>query len=390
MSNNQITARLAELKISSKEIQAARLAFFVPGFAISTWAPMIPMVKERLALGADVLGLLLLCIGVSAFVVMPFAGKLGQKWGCQKLLMLTTILLAFGIIVLPCLPNILSYAFALALLGAVMGATEVTMNINAVIVEKLACRRLMSSMHAFWSIGCFASAGLFSLLASWGLAVTSIACLHCAIMLAIIAYTGRHWLPYKAQGGERTFVLPHGIVIIIGVLACISFLVEGAIMDWSGIFLTEAKQLDLSLAGAGYAIFSIAMLIMRLIGDKVVQLLGEQKAVISGTLLAALSFAGLVATNNIYLNALAFILIGVGCSNVVPVFYSALKEQKAMPIGEAVTAVTSLGYTGVILGPALLGFIAHCINISAVFELMSILLLIEVLIAKYVFTKLKI
>ena len=161
-------------------------------------------------------------------------------------------------------------------------------------------------------------------------------------------------------------------------------------MDWSGIFLTEAKQLDLSLAGAGYAIFSIAMLIMRLIGDKVVQLLGEQKAVISGTLLAALSFAGLVATNNIYLNALAFILIGVGCSNVVPVFYSALKEQKAMPIGEAVTAVTSLGYTGVILGPALLGFIAHGINISAVFELMSILLLIEVLIAKYVFTKLKI
>ena len=390
MSNNQITARLAELKISSKEIQAARLAFFVPGFAISTWAPMIPMVKERLALGADVLGLLLLCIGVSAFVVMPFAGKLGQKWGCQKLLMLTTILLAFGIIVLPCLPNILSYAFALALLGAVMGATEVTMNINAVIVEKLACRRRMSSMHAFWSIGCFASAGLFSLLASWGLAVTSIACLHCVIMLAIIAYTGRHWLPYKAQGGERTFVLPHGIVIIIGVLACISFLVEGAIMDWSGIFLTEAKQLDLSLAGAGYAIFSIAMLIMRLIGDKAVQLLGEQKAVISGTLLAALSFAGLVATNNIYLNALAFILIGVGCSNVVPVFYSVLKEQKAMPIGEAVTAVTSLGYTGVILGPALLGFIAHGINISAVFELMSILLLIEVLIAKYVFAKLKI
>lgn len=91
------------------------------------------------------------------------------------------------------------------------------MNINAVIVEKLACRRLMSSMHAFWSIGCFASAGLFSLLASWGLSCYQYRL--CVIMLAIIAYTGRHWLPYKAQGGERTFVLPHGIVIIIGILA---------------------------------------------------------------------------------------------------------------------------------------------------------------------------
>ena len=263
------------------------------------------------------------------------------------------------------------------------------MNLNSVIVEKLDGRRLLSGMHAFWSIGCFASAGLFSLLASLGLSATLIASLHCVIMLTIIAYFGRSWLDYHAPGGEKSFALPKGIVIVIGTLSCISFLVEGAIMDWSGVLLTEVKHLDMALAGTGYAIFSVAMLVMRLIGDKTVQLLGEQKAVIGGVLLTAAGFALLIASNALLLNALAFILIGIGCSNIVPVFYSILKYQTAMPISAAVTSVTSLGYTGVILGPALLGFIAHGINISAVFKLLAILLVIEAIIAKFVFNKLK-
>ena len=390
MNINKPDSDLATLSVTQKDVNAARMAFFIPGFAVSTWAPMIPMVKERLNLGADVLGILLLCIGISAFIVMPFAGMLGQKWGCKKVLLLTTTLLALDTILLSCLPSIAAYACSLALFGAAMGSTEVTMNLNSVIVEKLDGRRLMSGMHAFWSIGCFVSAGLFSLLASQGLPVAIIASLHCAIMLAIIAYFGRSWLNYHAPGGEKSFALPKGIVIVIGSLSCISFLVEGAVMDWSGVLLTEVKQLDMSLAGIGYAIFSVAMLVMRLIGDKAVQLLGEQKAVIGGSLLTAAGFALLITSNVLALNALAFILIGIGCSNIVPVFYSILKFQRAMPISAAVTSITSLGYTGVILGPALLGFIAHAINISAVFELLAALLIIEAAIAKFVFNKLKI
>ena len=147
--------------------------------------------------------------------------------------------------------------------------------------------------------------------------------------------------------------------------------------------------MDIALAGTGYAIFSVAMLIMRLLGDKTVQFLGEQKAVIGGSFVTAAGFALVVVLDNLYLNALAFILIGLGCANIVPVFYSLLKYQKDMPISAAVTSVTSLGYTGVILGPALLGFVAHGININAVFELIALMLVIEAGIAKYVFCKLK-
>lgn len=379
MQINKPDNTLQNISVGSKEINAARVAFFLPGFVISTWAPMIPMVKARLKLEADVLGLLLLCIGISAFIFMPLAGALVQRFGCKKVVITGATLMALISVLLSCLQNIWSYAIALAFFGAVMGATDVSMNTNAVIVEKLAGRRLLSGMHAFWSIGCFASAGLFSVLASSGSNVT----------LALLAVFGRHLLDYKIPGGEKAFAIPRGIVIVLGILACISFLVEGAVMDWSGVLLTEVKNMDIALAGTGYAIFSVAMLIMRLLGDKTVQFLGEQKAVIGGSIVTAAGFALVVVLDNLYLNAFAFILIGLGCANIVPVFYSLLKYQKGMPISAAVTSVTSLGYTGVILGPALLGFVAHGINISAVFELVALLLVIEAGIAKYVFCKLK-
>ena len=160
-------------------------------------------------------------------------------------------------------------------------------------------------------------------------------------------------------------------------------------MDWSGVFITEVKNVDLALAGSGYAIFSVAMLIMRLLGDKAVQKIGERKAVIGGSLLAAASFALLVWADNLYLSAIAFVGIGLCSANIVPVLYSLLKFQKDMPISAAVTAITSLGYTGVILGPAALGFIAHGFGITAVFELLALLMLLEAIIAAYVFKRIE-
>lgn len=380
---------LRSIVVGRKEINAARVAFFIPGFIISTWAPMIPIIKNRLNLEADILGLLLLCIGLSAFFTMPVAGILGKKYGCRRVIISASIIMSLVMVTLSILPNVISYALALIIFGSSMGIMDVNMNVNAVIVEKVAEKRLLSGMHAFWSIGCFASAGLFSLLATIGLSVPTIATLHCAIIFVILFVFSPYFLSYKSPGGEKAVAIPQGIVVFFGILACICFLAEGAVMDWSGVFITEEKNVDLSLAGAGYAIFSVAMLVMRLLGDKTVQTLGERKAVIGGAILAAASFALLVAADNLYLSALAFIGIGLCAANIVPVLYSLLKYQKDMPISAAVTAITSLGYTGVILGPAALGFIAHGFGITSVFELLALLMLLEAFIAIYVFKKLQ-
>ena len=159
-------------------------------------------------------------------------------------------------------------------------------------------------------------------------------------------------------------------------------------MDWSGVFLTEAKGLDLSLAGIGYAIFSVAMLVIRFIGDKAVQVIGEQRICVFGAVIAGIGFLLVVLIDNFYLMPLGFILIGLGAANIVPVLYSLLKNQNDMPINAAVTAITCMGYTGVILGPAVLGFIAHGAGITFVFYLLAALFMMEAVLAKYIFNKL--
>lgn len=372
-------------KVGLKEQFAARIIFFVSGFAIATWAPMIPLVKDRLNIGADVLGLLILCTGVSSFLMMPIAGLFARKFGCQKVLRVMGFFMGAEIVFLSMLPSVWLYAVFLFILGAIGGTMNVNMNIHAVIVEKLSKKRMMSSMHALWSVGCFMGAGLFSLLAKLDLSATQIALLHCFVIFAIMLYFGRYFLPYKGSGNEKAIAIPKGIVGLFGILAVISFLGEGGMMDWSGIFLNEAKGVDLSLAGVGYAVFSAAMLIGRLIGDKVVQMLGEQKVVIFGGIMASLGYITAIVIDDFIVVQIGFILLGLGAANIVPVVYTLLGKQSIMPINSAVTAVTSVGYLGVMFGPALLGFIAHGIGITAVFCILAALFIIQSLIARYVF-----
>ena len=375
--------------VTNKEIMAARMAFFIPSFAMSTWAPMIPIVKARLNIDADILGMLLLCIGVSALAVMPVSSILARRFGCRRVIAAGGVLTALSLVPLSCLDSVWGYVIMLFLFGATLGIGDVTMNINAVVVEIAAKRRLLSSMQAFWSIGCLSGVGCFALLATLGLSVELIAILHCLALLAIIGYCGRGWLDYRSGDTKKTFVMPHGIIIVFGIVMGILFLVEGAVMDWSGILLTEEKQLDMSLAGIGYALFSAATLIMRLLGDTLVQRLGERTVLLGGSILAAVGLAVMVWSDNIYLSGVSFALLGIGCANIIPTIYSMLKYQHTMPIGDAVASISCIGYTGVILGPAFLGFVAQTIDINAVFELLVWLMLLEAAMGRYIFGKLK-
>lgn len=378
---------LSTFKVGKKEQMAARMAFFISGFAVSTWAPMIPAVKDKLHIGADVLGMLLLSIGISAFIFMPLAGIFSRSYGCKKVLRVAIVVMALDLVILSLLGNIWSFLVFLVVFGAAMGCIDVNMNLNAVIVENASKKRMMSGMHALWSIGCFAGAGLFSLLAKVGLNMTFIAAVHSFIVLAFTVIYSRHFLNFKGAGNEKPIAIPKGIVVFFGLLACITFLGEGAVMDWSGVLLTEVKNTELSLAGVGYAVFSVAMLCMRLVGDKIVAALGEEKTVIFGSLTGVLGLLSVIFLENFYVIQLGFVLMGIGLANIVPTIYSLTKYQTDMPINAAVTAITSMGYTGVILGPAVLGFVAHGFGITQVFYLLAILLALQAAAVKYYFAK---
>ena len=153
------------------------------------------------------------------------------------------------------------------------------------------------------------------------------------------------------------------------------------------LLLTEVKNTELSLAGVGYAVFSVAMLCMRLLGDKIVAVLGEEKTLVFGSVIGAIGFLSVIFLENFYAIQLGFVLMGLGLANIVPTIYSLTKYQKVMPINAAVTAITSMGYTGVILGPAVLGFVAHGFGITQVFYLLAVLLAAQAIAVNYYLAK---
>lgn len=366
---------LSSFHAGPREIWASKSAFFAGGFIMSTWAPMIPYIKQALDIQPDILGLLLLSIGLAAFLFMPLSGVLTRYMGCRAVVTAATGVMTAVLLVLPWLPAVSWYFVALFILGAAMGTLDVGMNLNSVVVERVSGKRILSAVHAFWSIGCFCGAGLFTLLAEMGFSISWIAILHGALTAFVMLYFYPSLLPFHGDSQQKVFALPRGVIMILGIMTCLSFLAEGAIMDWSGVLLSEAKGVDLSQAGIGFASYSAAMLIMRLVGDHIVQKTGEIQVIIGGSLIGAAGFLGITLFEGLPILIPCFLLLGIGMSNVVPTFYSILAHQKDMPMDSAVTAITCMGYSGVILGPSILGFLAQHFGLLAVFYMLVALLI---------------
>lgn len=370
------------------EQRATRAVFFVAGFCTASWAPLVPLLKERLGIAEDVLGLLLLCIGIGSLLTMPLSGAAAARLGCRRVLAAACTAYAFILLLLCQVSSLWLAVPALLCFGALMGCIDVVVNIQAVIVEKAAGRRLMSGMHGLWSVGGFAGAGMFGIwVALIGLTPLVSTAIAAGIILSILALSVRYLLPYGGDAGGRLIAIPHGIVTFVGIIACIAFLVEGAIMDWSGVFLTMVRGFDLSMAGTGFTVFSAAMLIMRLVGDWVVQKLGQKRVVLGGSGLAFLGFLLVIFAPDRLLLFLGFFCIGLGSANIVPVFFSLLGKQDVMPINMAVPAVSTLGYLGILLGPAAIGFLAHQTSLFTAFGFLAAMVVLQAIVAAYVYRR---
>lgn len=376
-------------EIGMREVHAARAFFFIGGFGTATWAPLVPLLRERLMVGDDVLGMLLLCIGVGSLLTMPLSGALAMRLGCRRVVMTAAILFAAILLFVSCV-DALSLAVPIVLIfGAVMGCIDVVVNIVAVLVEKGIGRRIMSGMHAFWSLGGFVGAGLYGVwVGLLGLTPFQSTAIAAGLILLLTAVFGRHLIPYGGGGGAL-LALPRGIIVFVGMTAFIAFLSEGAVMDWGGVYLTTVRSMDLALAGTGYSVFSAAMLTMRFLGDRVVQRIGALPVAVGGALLA---FGGILLVMFAPVDALlyvGFFAIGIGSANIVPVFFSLMGRQNVMPVSAAVSAVSTMGYLGILAGPAAIGFVSSLTTLQTAFAMLAALSILQAAIGFYVFKRIQ-
>ncbi len=355
--------------------RATRAAFFVAGFGTAAWAPLVPYAKSRLGLDAGALGLLLLCLGVGSIVTMPLAGALTAQFGCRRVIWAAGSLVAVTLPFLAALSNGPLLALALFAFGAGFGGFGVAANVQAVLVEKAAGRAVMSGFHALFSIGGLAGAGGMTALLWTGLSPLVATVCVAAVIVGVLGVFGAHLLPHGGAAGAPSFAWPHGVVLGLGALCFIVFLAEGAMLDWSAVVMTALHGVPASRAGFGYAAFAIAMAAGRLGGDGIVRSLGGPVILAAGASCAAAGLAVAVLTPSSVAALLGFAMVGVGASNIVPVLFSAVGRQTVMAPNLAVAAVSTMGFSGILTGPALIGFVAQVTSLPIAFLGVSGLLL---------------
>jgi MFS family permease len=361
---------------------ATRLAFLATGLALSCWAPLVPFAKARLGVDEGQLGLLLLCLGFGSILAMPITGMLCARLGARPMILLGGVGAGLLLPALAFANSPLVLGAALLGFGAGVGTLDVAINAHAVEVEAAARRPLMSGFHAQFSIGGFIGAGGMTLLLSLGVAPLPSALCAGVLTLVIIGGARGGLLRVKPHGSEAAFAFPKGIVLLIAGLAAVTFLIEGAILDWSALLITSKNIVPASQGGVGYMLFSAAMTVGRLSGDGIVARLGARRMLIVGGLLAVIGFGVLLAMPWRPIAMAGFLMIGLGASNLVPVLFSAAGRQRTMPPALAIAAITTTGYAGILAGPAAVGFVAQAVGLTASFWLLAALMCLVPLLAR--------
>jgi len=361
---------------------ATRIAFFIAGFGVACWAPLVPFAKARLLVNEGVLGLLLLCLGVGSIMAMTLTGYINARYGSRPMILAGCIGLSIILPLLSLARTPLELGSLLFVFGAALGTLDVAMNIHAVVVEKASGVTLMSGFHALYSIGGFVGAGFmtFLLSAHFG-AFTSTLIGAIAMLIATAIVWPRLLRGGPTEAGHHS-VIPRGIVWLLSLLTAITFLAEGAVLDWSALLMTSSRLVTDARGGLGYMLFSVAMTTGRLFGDRIVGRIGDRATLFWGSILAAVGFA-LVATATIALVAMVgFVLIGAGASNIVPVLFRRAGAQTVMPAGLAVAAISTFGYAGILAGPAAVGFVAKLSSLPTAFWMLAGLLAIVTISAR--------
>jgi MFS family permease len=360
---------------------AVATAFGLNGIAFGNWFVRIPAVQENLDLSASNLGVALLGLPGGAVVAMPFAGWLVSRYGSRPVLWGATIAVAALIAAPGLAPSLLTLTAALFVLGAATGAMDVSMNAQGVAVERRYRRPIMSSFHAAFSACAMAGAVAGGVIASRGVGVEEHLVGVAAFCLPIAVGFGFWLLPagtdiVARRPGVRQ--MPHipRPLLALGIVGFCGLLAEGAMADWSAVFLRQEIGAGPGLAAAGFAIFSATMTMGRFSGDWIINRFGALLIIRAGSVVSAAGLGLAVIVDHAYTVLAGFALVGIGLSVVVPIVFSAAARMRGVASGPAIAVVTTTGYLGFMVGPPAIGFLADLISLRGAFGMVVALILL--------------
>lgn len=362
---------------------AVAAMFFANGFIIGSWAPQIPLVLSRLGISETTLGLLILIFGLGALVAMPWCGYLMARHGSRAVLRVFAVLSSFALLLVALSETIWLAAPAMFFLGGVIGAMDVAMNTNAVVVEKRLGRAIMSSSHGFWSLGGFAGGAI------GGVVIQGVGHLLHAGMVTVVVFAIVAVAFGMLADGDRPAAHEHArfswpsnpLVYLVGFMALFSMIPEGAVLDWAALYLQQEMGSDIATAGFAFAAFSATMAAMRFLGDGVRNRFGAVATLRVSALIAAVGMMVAGMAPHAWIAIAAFAFAGLGIANMVPIAFSAAGNQDGVESGTGMSVVTTMGYSGILVAPSAIGFLGERVGFAPIFIALSGLLVVVCLMA---------
>lgn len=359
--------------------------FGANGFAMGAWVPQIPPLMPRHDIDESTLGLVILALGLGAVAAMFFAGRLMERFGGRAVLTCFSLGLTLTLPALVFAPNLASLAVAAAIFGAIAGCMDVAMNAAAVNVERALGRAIMSASHGFWSLGGFIGSLVGSwVLAHWGgkeqalLSALVILLMVCAALPLLLSDP-----PQPAQTRTKTPLVSRDPALwLLGFLALICMVPEGAVMDWAAIYLGAELGADTFRAGLGFAVFAATMAIMRFSGDALRNRFGAVRTLRLSALVGAAGLFLAACAPGTILALAGFAFAGLGVANLVPILFSAAGNHPGLAPAQAISTVTMVGYAGILVAPASIGVIAEEIGFRATYGALALMLVGVAVLAK--------
>jgi hypothetical protein len=355
---------------------AVLAAFFFNGLILATWVSRIPAVQSKLDMSEGTLGFVLMGISVGVIVALSMAGGLVGRFGSKTMTMAGVIGLCFVMPLPALMPNTAALFAALFIFGAFLSTMDVSMNSQAVVVEGLAGKHLMSSFHAFFSIDGLAGALLGAGFVALGVSILNHFLILALFLLLVMLFFGRFLVQDSGEPegeGGGIFRLPPHPLWALGVVAFCVAIGEGSMGDWSGVYLAEVIRTTEAFAALGFAAFSATMTLGRLAGDWLVVRFAPVNVVRYGGLLASWGLLMAVFSHNEYVVLLGFAAVGAGVANGIPLAFSAAGKFPGMAAGAGIAGVATIGYAGFLAGPPLIGLVAEATSLRVAFFLAALL-----------------
>jgi fucose permease len=355
---------------------AVAIFFFVNGFCYANWVARMPEVKDIYNVSYGTLSTLLLFTAAGSLTAMPFAGIVSAMFGSRRITGVLGILFCLIIPLIPQFTNLWVIRFMFYMIGIIAGGLDVAMNGQAVFVERLWKRPIMSSFHGVFSIGTALGAGSGALFTKFHIPLTvhlAVVALFGLLLNAWAATNLVHDKPQKAQnadlsqenteGGSVGLRLPTAAILPLGLIAFCGMTGEGSMADWSAMYMNKIVGKDLSFSALAFGSFTSAMTIGRFLGDDLLEKMGKRKLLIYNSLASIFGLALSLIFLNPYIVLLGFFITGLGGATIVPIVYSSAGNTEGVPPSVGIAMATTVGYAGFFVGPPVIGFIADLFDL---------------------------